>query len=117
MWMVSCRSLLCRRDRPIHRPAQLLARLQEAVHATLTNQYFSPSSAPNCRIPCLTQRPQFAATQYGLDISRRTGDDTEDLTRRSLLFQRFLQLVGIAARLNSDHRLIREGFEILICPW
>ena len=53
--------------------------------------------------------------QHRLNIGRRAGDDTQDLTRRSLLLQRFLQLLEQPDVLERDHGLISEGFESLIC--
>src|SRR5262245_66164872 len=46
--------------------------------------------------------------QDGLNVCRRAGDDAQDFTRRSLLFQRFLQFVEQPHVLDRDYRLIGE---------
>src|SRR5262245_32540955 len=47
--------------------------------------------------------------QHGLDIRGRAGNYAENLTRRRLLFQRFLELFEQPDVLNRDHGLVGEG--------
>ena len=49
--------------------------------------------------------------QHRLNISRRTGDDAENLTRRCLLLQCFLEFLEQPHVLDGDDRLVGEGFE------
>src|SRR5687767_4909894 len=49
--------------------------------------------------------------EYGLNIGRRAGDDAQDLTRRSLLLQRFFEFLEQPDILDGDDRLVGEGFE------
>src|SRR5207248_2203893 len=51
--------------------------------------------------------------QYRLYIRRRAGDDAQDFTRRSLLFQRFFQFLKQPHVLDGDHRLVGESFKEL----
>src|SRR5262245_22937333 len=51
--------------------------------------------------------------QHRLNIRRRAGNDAQDFTSRSLLFQRFLELLEQTHILNRDHGLIGEGFKKL----
>src|SRR5215510_15787692 len=46
--------------------------------------------------------------KYWLQLARRTGDDAQHIGCRSLLLQRFAQLVEQARILDRDHRLRRE---------
>src|SRR5690348_4422526 len=55
--------------------------------------------------------------QHWLNISRRTGNDAQDFTRRSLLLQRFLAFVEQAHVFDSDDALGSEGFEKLDLRW
>src|SRR5262245_61485493 len=55
--------------------------------------------------------------QDRLDISRRAGDDTQNLARRGLLLQRFLELVEQPYILDGDDGLICECFEELDLRW
>ena len=55
--------------------------------------------------------------QYRLDISRRAGDDTKNLTRRRLLFQRLLEFLEESDVLNGDDRLVGKGFKKLSLRW
>src|SRR5262245_11213313 len=49
--------------------------------------------------------------QHRLDVRRRAGDDAENLTCGSLLFQRLLELSEQPHVLNGNHGLIGKGFE------
>ena len=51
--------------------------------------------------------------QHRLDVRRRAGDHTQDLTRRRLLLQRFLEFLEQPHILDGDHRLVGEGFKKL----
>src|SRR5262245_16088956 len=51
--------------------------------------------------------------QNRLKVRRRAGDDAQDLARRSLLLQRFLEFLEKPHVLNSDDRLVGEGFKEL----
>src|SRR4030095_7161011 len=51
--------------------------------------------------------------QHRLDARRRTGDNAQDLARRSLLLQRLVQFLEQANVLDGDHCLIGEGFKEL----
>src|SRR5262249_46424358 len=53
------------------------------------------------------------SVQYWLNIRGRASDDSQNFTRRSLLFQRLLQLLEQSNILDGDHRLISESFEKL----
>src|SRR5580765_1329159 len=51
--------------------------------------------------------------QHRLHVSRRAGDDAQNLTRRSLLLQRFLEFVEQSHVLDCNHGLVGEGFQKL----
>ena len=51
--------------------------------------------------------------QHRLNVRRRAGNDAQDLTRRSLLLQRFFEFLEQPHVLNRDHRLVGEGLEEL----
>ena len=51
--------------------------------------------------------------QHWLNIRRRTGNHAENLARRSLLFQRFLEFVEQPYVLDRNDRLIGKCFEKL----
>ena len=51
-----------------------------------------------------------------LEVSRRAGDDPQDLRRCRLLLQRLFRLVEQADVLDGDHRLVGEGLEKLDLP-
>src|SRR5215510_13071578 len=52
-------------------------------------------------------------SKHRLNIRRRAGNDTENFARRSLLLQRFLQLVEQPNVLDGNDRLISKGFHQL----
>src|SRR5262245_65650581 len=51
--------------------------------------------------------------QHRLNISWRASDDAQNLTRRRLLFQRFLEFLEQPHVLNGDHGLVGKGFKEL----
>src|SRR5689334_14692305 len=67
--------------------------------------------------PAQTRRTLNDHIQYWLNVRRRTGDHTQDLTCCCLLFQRLLQLLEQSHVLNRDHCLIGEGLEQLYLCW
>ena len=68
---------------------------------------------PNLRIVCLTQPRRIFGdhVQHRLNIRRRAGDDTQNFTRRGLLFQRFLEFVEQPHVFDGDDGLVGEGFK------
>src|SRR5262249_1234974 len=75
----------------------------------------SADNTVNDGIGCFTQPGGILCDhiQDGLNIRRRTGDDTKYFGRRRLLLQRLFKLIEQPHVLNGDHRLIGEGFEQL----
>ena len=57
----------------------------------------------------------FSATvsKHRLNIRRRAGNHTQNLTRRGLLLQRLFELLEQPHVLDRDHRLVGEGFKQL----
>src|SRR5262249_11517968 len=51
--------------------------------------------------------------QHRLNIRRRAGDDPQNFTRCSLLLQRLFEFLEQPHVLDSDHRLLSEGFKQL----
>ena len=51
--------------------------------------------------------------QHRLNIRRRAGDHAQDLARRRLLLQRFLEFLEQPHVLDGDDRLVGEGLEQL----
>ena len=75
--------------------------------------------APNPHIACITQSGRIFChdIEDGLNIRRRAGDHAENLTRGSLLLQRFLELLEQPHVLDGDDGLVGEGFNQLDLPF
>src|SRR5690242_13154235 len=61
--------------------------------------------------PAQTRRTLNDHIQYWLNVRRRTGDHTQDLTCCCLLFQRLLQLLEQSHVLDGNDGLFGEGLE------
>src|SRR5262249_28605819 len=61
--------------------------------------------------PAYPSRALRNRVEHGLNIRRRTSDNTQDFTRRSLLFQRLFEFLKQSHILDGDHRLIGESLE------
>ena len=87
----------------------------ESIHRCATSRSIIAVNAPNHRIVRIAQPRRILGDhiQHRLNIRRRAGDDAQDLTRRSLLLQRFLEFLEQPHVLDGDHRLVGEGFEEL----
>ena len=70
-------------------------------------------------ISCVTEARRIFGDhiEHGLNVRRRASDDAQDLTRRGLLLQRFLELLKKPHVLDGDDRLIGEGFHQLHLPF
>src|SRR5215813_7028110 len=64
-------------------------------------------------IVCITEPCRILGhgVKYRLNISWRARNDAQDFTRRGLLLQRFFQFLEQPHILDSDYRLVGEGFE------
>src|SRR5262245_8098352 len=76
---------------------------------------FIAVSTPNCCVACIAKSCGNLRNhvQHRLNVSRRTGNDSQDFTRCSLLLQRLLKLLEQPGILDGDHGLVSEGFEKL----
>ena len=75
----------------------------------------SPFETVNLRVVRIAQpRGTFGnSIEHRLKIRRRTGDDTQDFTRRRLLLQRLLEFLKQADVFDGDHRLVGESLKQL----
>src|SRR5262245_38025703 len=68
---------------------------------------------PNCRIAGIaqTRRSLRDHIQHRLNVGWRAGDDAQDFTRCSLLFQRFLEFFEQPHVLDGDDSLVCKGLQ------